>query len=384
MLALSVGHAGTDLAQGAISTLLVFLKPELDLSYTEVTAVILVSTIASSVIQPAFGLLSDRRGAVWLLPAGVGLSGVGVALACVAPSYPLLLLAIFVSGIGVAAYHPEASKFAAYVSGRRKAGGMSLFSIGGNVGFSFGPLLANGLIAGLGLSGGLMLALPAVAIAVGLAWVCPYLLGFSPAGGKWVRSADEHDRPRALALLLTIVSLRSVGHMGLFTFIPLWEVANGFSERRGSVILTAFLAAGAAGTLFGGPIADRVGKRAVLFATLVAAVPLILVYVLVGGVVGDVSVALSGAMLISSFAITIVMSQEYLPTRVGLASGLAIGFAIGLGGVAAVVLGAVADAIDLRTAVVATAAGPAAAAVLTLALPVGRRRAVQAPAGVPA
>jgi FSR family fosmidomycin resistance protein-like MFS transporter len=95
-------------------------------------------------------------------------------------------------------------------------------------------------------------------------------------------------------------------------------------------------------------------------------------------------VALSGAMLISSFAITIVMSQEYLPTRVGLASGLAIGFAIGLGGVAAVVLGAVADAIDLRTAVVATAAGPAAAAVLTLALPVGRRRAVQAPAGVPA
>jgi FSR family fosmidomycin resistance protein-like MFS transporter len=384
MLALSVGHAGTDLAQGAISTLLVFLKPELDLSYTEVTAVILVSTIASSVIQPAFGLLSDRRGAVWLLPAGVGLSGVGVALACVAPSYPLLLLAIFVSGIGVAAYHPEASKFAAYVSGRRKAGGMSLFSIGGNVGFSFGPLLANGLIAGLGLSGGLMLALPAVAIAVGLAWLCPYLLGFSPAGGKWVRSADEHDRPRALALLLTIVSLRSVGHMGLFTFIPLWEVANGFSERRGSVILTAFLAAGAAGTLFGGPIADRVGKRAVLFATLVAAVPLILVYVLVGGVVGDVSVALSGAMLISSFAITIVMSQEYLPTRVGLASGLAIGFAIGLGGVAAVVLGAVADAIDLRTAVVATAAGPAAAAVLTLALPVGRRRAVQAPAGVPA
>jgi FSR family fosmidomycin resistance protein-like MFS transporter len=314
----------------------------------------------------------------------VGLSGVGVALACVAPSYPLLLLAIFVSGIGVAAYHPEASKFAAYVSGRRKAGGMSLFSIGGNVGFSFGPLLANGLIAGLGLSGGLMLALPAVAIAVGLAWLCPYLLGFSPAGGKWVWSADEHDRPRALALLLTIVSLRSVGHMGLFTFIPLWEVANGFSERRGSVILTAFLAAGAAGTLFGGPIADRVGKRAVLFATLVAAVPLILVYVLVGGVVGDVSVALSGAMLISSFAITIVMSQEYLPTRVGLASGLAIGFAIGLGGVAAVVLGAVADAIDLRTAVVATAAGPAAAAVLTLALPVGRRRAVQAPAGVPA
>ena len=127
-----------------------------DLSYTMAAALVLAATISSSIVQPAFGLWSDARGALWLLPAGVAVAGVGMAAATVAPSYPLLVVAVLVSGLGVAAYHPEGSKFASYVSGARRASGMSFFSVGGNVGFALGPLVASFAIVtlGLGLEGG--------------------------------------------------------------------------------------------------------------------------------------------------------------------------------------------------------------------------------------
>ncbi len=131
MAVLFSGHLGTDFANGALPALLPFLKERFSLSYTLAAMLILASTVSSSVIQPVFGLLSDRHGAIWLLPAGVALAGTGIALAADAPSYWLVLLLVAVSGIGVAAYHPEGSKFAAYVSGAKRASGMSAFSLGG-------------------------------------------------------------------------------------------------------------------------------------------------------------------------------------------------------------------------------------------------------------
>jgi len=386
MVFFSGGHAATDLSQGAIAALLVFLRPELGLSYTELTAVVLVATISSSIIQPLFGMWSDNRGTAWLLPIGVAVSGIGIALASVAPNYALLLLCVAVSGIGVAAYHPEASKFARYVSGTRRAGGMSLFSIGGNVGFALGPLVASTIILALGLRGGLLLAVPPVIVAVLLAFVTPYLMQFAPEKATTTSDSGERDRPRALGLLLTIVSFRSLGHMGLFVFIPLWEVSKGHGEGYGSRLLFLFLLAGAVGTLVGGPLADRIGTRLVTGASHALSVPLILTYVLVGGAAGAIAVILAGGLIIATFAVTLVMSQEYMPNRVGLASGLSIGFSIGLGGVAAVTLGAIADGVGIKTAVLATLIGPAVAAILTLFLPATTQKKATLPAavGVPA
>lgn len=369
MTFLSGGHATTDISAGAVAALLVFWRPELDLSYTEVTAIILVATFSSSLVQPIFGIWSDRRGMAWMLPAGVAFSGIGIALATVAPTYPLLLLCVFVSGLGVAAYHPEASKFARYVSGQRRAGGMSLFSIGGNLGFAVGPLLASTIVLALGLKGGLLLAIPPVIFAVLLAFTIPYLKQFAPERATLAGESGQRDQPRALGVLLAIVSLRSVGHMGLFAFIPLWEVYQGHGEAYGSRILSLFLFAGVIGTLIGGPLADRIGTRMVTGASHALSVPLILVYVFVGGAGGAVAVTFAGGLLIATFAVTIVMSHEYLPNRVGLASGLLIGLSIGLGGVAAVGLGGVADLIGVKTAVLATASGPALAALMTPLLP---------------
>ncbi|MDQ3995274.1 MAG: MFS transporter, partial [Actinomycetota bacterium] len=151
----------------------------------------------------------------------------------------------------------------------------------------------------------------------------------------------------------------------------------------GTRLLAAFLFAGALGTLAGGPLADRFGRRRVLVLSFVVSAPLILTYVVVGGAIGAVALVLSGAAVIGTFGVSLVMSQEYMPARVGVASGLSIGFAIGLGGVAAVSLGAVADAIDLETALHATAAGPAFAILLALALPPTRRVRATEPAAAP-
>jgi FSR family fosmidomycin resistance protein-like MFS transporter len=374
MAALSSGHLATDLAQGALPALLPSLIVKFDLSYTMAAALVLAATISSSLVQPAFGFWSDARGALWLLPAGVALAGVGMALAAVAPSYFLVVLAVLVSGLGVAAYHPEGSKFASYVSGRRRASGMAFFSVGGNIGFALGPVVASGIVLALGLRGGLLLALPGLAVAAVLLAVRPYLEDFAPAADADAREAAGPGRPDGLALLLGVVGLRSVAHMGLFTFVPLYEIARGHSEARGTLLLSLFLLAGAIGTLFGGRFADRFGRRVVLLGSFVLATPLILVYALAGGLVGEVALVLSGAAVIGTFGVSLVLSQEYMPGRVGMASGLSIGLAIGLGGVAALTLGAVADAIDLETAVVATAAGPALAFFVTLLLPPSPRR----------
>jgi FSR family fosmidomycin resistance protein-like MFS transporter len=385
MAALSSGHLATDLAQGSLPALLPFLKAEFDLTYTMASALVLAATISSSLIQPLFGLWSDARGALWLLPAGVGLAGVGMALAAAAPSYPLTFLAVLAAGLGVAAYHPEGSKFASYASGSRRASGMSFFSVGGNIGFALGPVYASALILSLGLKGGLLIALPGLAVATGLVLVLRYLASFAPdESPREQRAAAAKTETRGLVLLLVVVGLRSVAHMGLFTFIPLWEIHNGHGEAYGTLVLALFLFAGAVGTLLGGPLADRFGRRPVLRGSFIAATPLILVYVLVGGPIGVAAVTLSGACVIGTFGVSLVMSQEYMPGRVGMASGLSIGLAIGLGGVAALVLGALADTVDLETAVLATAIGPTLALAVSFLLPPAPGRRMVGPEPAPA
>ena len=377
MAALSAGHCATDFANGALPALLPFFVDRFSLSYTLAATIVLASAASSSLIQPLFGAWSDRRGALWLLPAGVAVAGIGIALAAASPSYWLVLLLVVVSGLGVAAYHPEGSKFAAYASGRKRASGMSLFSIGGNVGFALGPTAATPLVLAFGLTGGLLLALPCLAVAALLLVAVPFLARFVPERGVQARSGE--DRPGALTLLLGVIAFRSVAWFGLITFVPLWEVSLGHSKSHGSHLLSLMLLAGGLGTLAAGPIADRLGRRPVLIASMLLVGPLIYAYVLVGGALGAVALALVGICVISTFGVSMVMAQEYLPSRIGMASGLSIGLSIGLGGIAAVALGAVADSVDLRAAMYAAAAAAVPGFVLAVLLPSSRARGVGSP-----
>src|SRR5438309_7459605 len=195
MALLSSGHLATDFANGALPALLPFLKERFSLSYTAVGAVVLASQATSSLIQPLFGLWSDRRGAMWLLPGGLALGGIGIALAADAPAYWLVLLLVLAAGVGSAAYHPEGSKFAGFVSGRKRASGMAWFSIGGNLGFALGPVATTALVAAFGLRGGLILAIPSIVVAAALLAATPYLRGFVPSSSAvQLRAGDEAPR----------------------------------------------------------------------------------------------------------------------------------------------------------------------------------------------
>jgi FSR family fosmidomycin resistance protein-like MFS transporter len=369
MTDVSLGHLAADFAQGALPALLVFLKPTLHLSYTMTAAAVLVATATSSLAQPFFGHLSDGRNTTWLMPVGVAVAWVGIAVAAISPTYVLLLVLVGISGLGVGAFHPEAMKVAGHASGGRRASGMAVFATGGNVGFALGPLLANVAISLLGLNGGLLLVAPGAAIALLLVRELGHLSHIRGTRATHAGDAPAADQRRAFGFLLVLIGLRSVAYYGLFTFVPLWEVSRGHSKSYGNTLLSLVLLAGVAGTLCAGPLADRVGRRLVLLGSMLLTPGLVIAYVVVGGTVGAVAVCVAGAVIVSTFGVTIVLSQEYLPSRIALASGMSVGLATGLGGIAAVLLGAVADTVDLRTALLATAAAPAVGVVVALLLP---------------
>lgn len=378
---LSLGHLATDYAAGSLPALLVFLDQRYSLSNTLVAALMLAATVSSSVVQPLFGLISDKRGALWLIPAGIGTAGLCMGLIGVAPGYWVVFVLVLVGGLGVAAFHPEGAKFAAYASGPGRARGMSYFNVGGNLGYALGAAVTTPLVVWLGLSGGALALLPVLIVAGALLRAMPSLARVHPPvtgrGGP-----TGSNRPWAMAQLGVVIVLRSVTWFALLTFVPLWWVAEGHSKVEGNRVLVLMLFVGAAGTLILGPVADRIGLRRTLWLTQAVIGPLTAVFVLVGGAIGVVAVSLVGLCVVGTFGVTMVMSQQYLPRSIGMASGLSIGLAMGLGGVAAVVLGAVADAIDLRTALLASAVAPALGTVLVGFLPPGAEPR-QSPTAVP-
>jgi FSR family fosmidomycin resistance protein-like MFS transporter len=371
MAVLSAGHLFTDVAQGAVPALLPFLIQKQRLSLASAGALVVAATIASSVIQPLFGHVSDRRSLPWLMPLGPALSGLGVGLAGWAPSYGLTFVAIVISGIGVASFHPEGSRFANYASGSRRASGMSLFSVGGNVGFAIGPLIITPLLLTFGLHGTIFLLIPTWLMAAVLVFELPRLRAFrvDVVDGR-VQRSEHAEQWRPFAVLAGVIALCSFVYFGMVTYIELYylDVLHA-SKSMASAALSAMLLGGAIGTLAGGPLADHFGRRAVLIGSMSLLPPLIVAFLLSGPVLGLVFAAITGAVTIATFAVTIVMGQEFLPGRLGFAAGVTIGLSIGLGGVGTPLLGLIGDGPGLRAMFETIAGLPLLALLVALALP---------------
>ena len=373
---LSSGHLFTDLNQGAVAALLPFLISERGLSLAAAGALVFAATVSSSLVQPLFGIFSDRNPIPALMPLGVLLAGVGMALVGVAPSYPLIFASVVVSGVGVAAFHPEAARFANYVSGARRARGMSFFSVGGNAGFALGPIVATPLVLVFGLPGTLFLALPAALMAGVMFAESSRMLRLAPeesgATSQEVEAPPESWGP--FAVMIAVVAVRSFVFFGLIAFVAsYYERVLGASAALGNVALTVMLAAGAVGTLFMGPLADRFGRKIVLVGSMLVLPPLVLAFAFTGPYPGMVLLALIGAATVGTFGVTVVMGQEYLPGRIGLAAGITMGLSIGLGGIGAPLLGLLADTGGLRTTMLAIAALPVLGLALSLTLPAKTR-----------
>jgi FSR family fosmidomycin resistance protein-like MFS transporter len=382
---LALGHLVIDVNQGALSALLPFLKTTHGLTYAQAAMIILVSTMTSSIIQPLFGYLSDQTGRRWLLPSSITLAGVGFALTGVAPSYPVILVLVVLGGVGVAAWHPEGYKTATGVAGERKATALGWFSLGGNVGFALGPPVMTALVTSLGVAGTLGLLAPTVVVAGLFVTVLPLIARASavprPAaatrthltamGGQG--STDGVNMPRAMAMLILVVTLRSWSTLGFTTFVPFFYIdVLKQDPRLVGPLLFVFLGGGALGSVFGGPIADRLGARAFVRWVLLAALPFGVLFMLTDGIVRFVVLGLFGAILTASFSVSVVLAQAYLPRNAGMASGLIVGFAVGTGGLAVTLLGYAADHYGVGTALWISALMPLAAFFAARRLPAPR------------
>ncbi|MEX2223274.1 MAG: MFS transporter [Candidatus Rokuibacteriota bacterium] len=369
---LALGHMVIDINQGSFPVILPFLKDALNLSYAATGMIVLAANVTSSLIQPLFGYLADKTARRWLLPLSVLLSAVGLGFIGLAPSYGAVLALVVITGLGVAAYHPEGYRTATAVAGDRKATGVSIFSTGGNIGIALGPPLLTLLLTAYGLPGSLGMLVPGLLVAALLTAVLPRLSAPAPAVARARASAaGAQTMVGAMALLILVVAIRSWTQLGFTTFMPFYwkDVLHG-DPRLVGTLLAVFLGAGVVGTLVAGPIADRVGVRRYVVSVFLLAAPLAAGFLFVtGGPLVFVLLALLGFVLVSTFTVSVVLGQAYLPKHPGMASGLIVGFAIGAGGLGASVLGWVADHWGLTAALGISAAMPLAGFLAALFLP---------------
>jgi len=360
---LSAAHFMTDINQGALPALLPFFKEALNLSYTMAGTILLSANITSSIIQPVFGHLSDRRPIGWVLPFSPLIACLGLSLSGLISNYSVLLICVMVSGIGIASFHPEGFKTAYFFTGDKKATGMSIFAVGGNFGIATGPIMALTLVTSFGPRGTLAIIIPGILIAVILIlnmsmFTAPVELAHKEAK-KIAKAPLSKNQKISFSLLVAIATIRAWIQFGLATYIPFYYInyLKGNPLHAGKLVST-FLMAGALGTLIGAPLADRWGHKKFLLISLALSFPLLLLFYYSSGLITFVFLGISGMVLISTFALTTVMGQALLPQNLGIASGMMVGFTISAGGIGVTLLGAIADTWGVPMAIKAIFALP--------------------------
>lgn len=334
---LSLGHFLIDFCQGIVPALVPFLVAQRHFSYAKGASLVFAISATSSVVQPLFGQLADRVASPWLLPASILLAGASLTLGAQAASYWLVLAAFGLSGLGVAAFHPEAARKAHLASGDRRSTGMSYFAVGGGLGFALAPVIikvvivtwgTRGLLAFLGPTG-IIAALVAGAIAR------ETVPSHSRHGGGPSLAGD--DDWKAFGILSCATICRSIVFYGLNTFLALYFMSRWHqSPAEASTALAVFLGTSIFGTLSGGWMADRFGRREVIRAGFLGAA--VFMTLLVSTSDRLVALALLVPLAICIFlptSVLVVLGQEYLPRRVGMASGVTLGLAVSVGGMCA-------------------------------------------------
>jgi FSR family fosmidomycin resistance protein-like MFS transporter len=368
---LSAAHLCDDINQGVLPAMLPFFISTYHLSYAAAAGLVLAQTLSSSVVQPLFGLLADRRSSPWLIPAGMSLAGLGVALSGLAPTYGLIFISIALSGLGVSAFHPEAARRVRYLSGSRQATTMSLFTVGGMLGFALGPLIITPTMMMMGVHGAIILSIPVLVMALVLVPNLPRFSAVQPPSGSTLKDGfiGTAERWADFVRLAAVVVLRSIAFFGLNTFLPLyWTTILHGTKAGGGVALTTLATSVAAGTLLGGRLADLYGRKTVIATSLGTLVPLLLLFLNSPLVVAAVMLVPIGLTVAAANSVVVVMGQDYLPNRVGLAAGITLGLSMTVGGMLTPILGAIADRYGLSSAMLLVALIPALAFAMSLSL----------------
>ncbi len=367
---LSAGHMITDMTQGSLPALLPLLP------FTHIVyAGWLVSALAvtSSVVQPLFGFYADRIAKPWLMPLGLVLTGLGMSLVGLHAPFWLIALLVGICGLGVAAFHPEAARLANSTAGANKATAMSIFSSGGNVGFALGPLLVMFLLHQFGLTGTLWMALPCLLMA---AVLMTQLRQFAapPHSAKHVTMSAGEDAWGPFAWLSLAVICRSIVFYGFITLLPFyWDRVLHQAGYAGGALALLFMV-GAAGTLLGGKMADRVGFKLTMILGFALSIPFFLLLVnTLNPLIAAAALVCIGLTFYLPFSAMVVVGQQYLPNRIGLSSGVTLGLSVSIGGLLAPTLGKLADQHGLPFALKVVALLPIVALIVVSTLPAVRK-----------
>lgn len=369
-------HVVNDLYQGAVPALLPFMMLERGYSYSAVAGITLAATGLSSVVQPAFGMLVDRKSRNWLVPTGFVTAATGIVVAAMSTTYIVTWLAIALAGIGIAAYHPPATNLARAAGGHSQKA-MSVFSVGGTLGASLAPPFVTLVVGSLGLSGGYLLAVPAVVAAIW--WIVAQ--SRSAGTGTDAESAQSlssqlaandpvSDDWRSFTRLVLVTVCWSIPYVTTLSLVSPY-VLNGLngSSSSAAIVLSSFTLAGAAGTLLGGVLADRRGRRASIRLGYLLAVPSLALLAAAPNVaIAELGIVCLGFAMFLPFAPQVTLAQDYLPNRPGTASGVTLGLAMSVGGIASPLFGYLADHFGPRMAIGATTAVLLVGAVIAFTL----------------
>ena len=354
LVALSICHCLNDTLQSVISAVYPLFKEDLGLSFAQIGLITLVYQSAASVCQPLTGLFFDKWPSAWSLPTGMSFTLVGLLSLAFANTLPLVLCSVALVGIGSSVFHPEASRLTSLASGGKRGLAQSLFQVGGNLGGSLGPLLAAVFVAPYGrrhIALFTILAFTAIMVMIPVGhWDKSFLLRLRKAEGETLKTSVSRPLPMgktvfSIAILLILIFSKYIYMASLNSYYTFYLIHKfGVSVQASQLYLFVFLIATAIGTLLGGPIGDRVGRKYVIWASILGAAPFTLIMPHVENLYLTTVLSFCvGLTLSSAFPAILVYAQELLPYKLGLISGLFFGFAFGVAGIASAVLGNMAD-----------------------------------------
>ncbi|CAD7023956.1 MFS transporter [Pseudorhizobium endolithicum] len=377
ILAASFCHMLNDIMQSMISAIYPMLKADFNLDFWQIGMLTLAFQCTASLLQPVIGTITDRKPYPYSLPVGMGSTFIGLILLAWSQSYGMLVIAAGLVGIGSAVFHPEASRVARLAAGGRYGFAQATFQVGGNFGQSIGPLLAAFLIVPNGQGSVAWFSGIALLGIVVLTWIARWYKAHMMANKGRKKALHAHSLPRRAVVIalvvLTILTFSKNSYMAsissYYTFFVIERF--GVSVQQSQIMLFVFLGAVALGTVVGGPVGDRFGSKVVIWISILGVLPFTLAMPYANLPMTILLSAITGFLMASSFPAIVVMAQELVPGRVGMIAGIFFGIAFGVGGIAAALLGVLADRHGISTVYTICAFLPALG-LLTVFLP-GKR-----------
>jgi MFS transporter, FSR family, fosmidomycin resistance protein len=375
---MSLCHLLNDSLQSVVPAMFPILEKSMGLSFTQLGLIAFSLNMVASVLQPVVGWYTDKRPRPYALPLGLTSSMLGILGLALAPSYWMILISVIFIGFGSAVFHPEGSRVTHMAAGKKRGLAQSIYQVGGNSGQALAPVFTALILVPLGQFGGIWFTIVAFIAVLFLIYIAKWYSNQLKAMSGMIKkkqaikagfAPNVKKIKLAILVLILLVFARSwyasaISNFYTFYAIDTYDVSIAHSQ----IFIFVFLLMGAVGTLFGGPLADRFGKRKIIFLSIIGAAPLTLLLPYVGPAVAYILLALTGLILMSSFSVTVVYAQELIPGKIGTMSGLITGLAFGMGAIGSVALGALIDLMGIQITMIAVSFLPILG-LLTLLLP---------------